>query len=136
MYADDTTLSTTLQFNNQSIHNSLVINNALKDFSNWLELNKLSLNVKKTKYMIFHHQNKKFTEPNLYLNNVNIEQVKTFTFLGLIMDDHLTWKAHTNKIASKLSRASGIINKIKNILPLSIKVTLYNTFVLPHIYFN
>ena len=86
--------------------------------------------------MIFHHPNKKFTEPNLHLNNINIERVKTFTFLGLIMDDQLTWKAHTSKIASKLSRASGIINKLKNILPLSIKVTLYNTLVLPHINFN
>ena len=136
MYADDTTLSTTLQFNHQSIHNPLVINNALNDFSNWLQLNKLSLNVKKTKYMIFHHPNKQFREPDLILNNDKIERVKTFTFLGLIMDEHLTWKPHIDKIASKLSRASGIINKLKNILPLNIKITLYNTLVLPHINFN
>ena len=136
MYADDTTLSTTLKFNHQSIHNPLVINNALNDFSNWLQLNKLSLNAKKNKYMIFHHPNKQFREPDLILNNDKIERVKTFTFLGLIMDEHLTWKPHIDKIASKLSRASGIINKLKNILPLNIKITLYNTLVLPHINFN
>ena len=133
MYADDTTLTTTLQTRPNS---STPINEALSDVNIWLQLNKLSLNTKKTKYMIFHHPNKKFIEPNLSINETTIERVNTFNFLGLTLDENLNWKAHINKISNKISRAIGIMNKLKHILPLNIKLTLYNTLILPHINYN
>ena len=48
----------------------------------------------------------------------------------------MSWKAHTHKIANKISRSTGIINSLKNILPRSILFTLYNSLVLPHLQYS
>ena len=59
----------------------------------WLKIHKLSPNVKKTKFMIFHHkqQNIENLIPQLTLNEQMIERVIEFNFLGLTIDQHLTW---------------------------------------------
>ena len=56
--------------------------------------------------------------------------------MGLTLDEHMTWKAHTHKIANKISRALGIINSLKNVLPRNILLTLYNSLVLPHLHYS
>ena len=96
MYADNTTLTTTL---NSNISNEATINVALDDINTWLKLNKLSLNVKKSKYMIFHMKMKQFIKPKLIIENTELELVENFNFLGLTIDQHLNWKAHTSKVA-------------------------------------
>ena len=59
LYADDTTLSTTLKLNNTNTINSNEINDELKSINLWLDVNKLSLNISKSKYMVFHQPGKK-----------------------------------------------------------------------------
>ena len=78
MYADDTTLYCNINKANSDI----ILNNELCKISDWLFSNKLSLNVKKTKYMGFHTPQKRVTYPTLKLNNANIERVSQFNFLG------------------------------------------------------
>ena len=112
------------------------INRSLNDINIWLKHNKLSLNVDKSKYMIFHNPQKKFKKPKLCIDSTEIELVNTFNFLGLEIDSKLSWSAHTTKIQNKISRAMGVINRLKNFLPTSIKVMLYNALILPHINFN
>ena len=70
MYADDTALYCNI---NRNISDQ-DINAELKKVSDWLCSNKLSLNVKKTKYMVFHTAQRNVTYPILTLNNVIIEQ--------------------------------------------------------------
>ena len=65
---------------------------------------------------------------------MEIEKVPNFNFLGVILDEYLTWKPHIDKLAIKLSRNAGILNKLKNLLPSSIMKTLY--FSLSHSYLN
>ena len=62
----------------------------------WLRANKLSLNVKKTKYMIIGNKNKLngIQDVNINVNNEPIERVNKFKYLGLIIDQHLTWDSH------------------------------------------
>ncbi len=63
LYADDTTLSTTLEIifkNNNNMNISLNLNHNLANISDWLKLNKLSSNLKKCKYIVFHKPKKKF----------------------------------------------------------------------------
>lgn len=136
MYADDTTLSTILNPIKNSELSSLKINNALQDVSHWLKANKLSLNVKKTKFMIFHHPNKQYVSPILKINDTIIERVKSFNFLGLTIDENLTWKAHLNKVVTKLSKACGALNRLKHFLPTDIKKMIYNALILPHLNYN
>ena len=70
------------------------------------------------------------------MDNIPIEHVSSFNFLGLTIDQHLTWKPHLDKITAKITRATGILNKLKFLLPIDIKLSLYNTLVLPHFNYN
>ena len=83
--------------------------------------------------MIFQMPNKRVIVPTLTAVGVNIERVQHFNFLGLILDTHLIWHQHIEKIANKCSRTKEIINKLNHVLPLSIKITLYHSLILPHI---
>ena len=135
-YADDTSLVSTLgSFTNgtNNPNTEHMINTELHNIAEWLKLNKLTLNINKTKYMIFQMPNKKVTVPTLTIDGVNIERVQHFNFLGLILDTHLNWNKHIEKIANKCSRTIGIINKLKHVLPKSIRIILYNSLILPHI---
>ena len=96
----------------------------------------LSINVSKSKFIVFHMPQKGFNIPSLNIINTNIERVTEFNFLGIIIHQHLKWDSHINKIALKISSATGIIYKLKNIFPQNILLTLYNTLILPHIHYG
>jgi len=101
--------------------------------STWLKLNKLSLNIKKTKAMVFHTPQRRVYLPNLKIDNQPIEYVNEFNYLGIHFDKNLTWNSHIDVIRQKLSRISGIFNKLKHFLPQATLLTLYNTLALPHL---
>ena len=86
--------------------------------------------------MVFHPYQKDISQitPTLKINNIEIEKVSNFNFLGGTLDESLTWKPHIDKLAIKLSRNVGILNKLKNLLPSSIMKTL--NFSLSHSHLN
>ena len=131
MYADDTTLYFNIEdFPLQS--READINNELKKVNTWLQLNKLSLNTDKSKFMLFH---KKRTPPeiNISINNSDIERVSQFTFLGIVLDETLSWKNHITMITNKLSRINGVLHRLKFIFPKNILLTIYKSLFMPHI---
>ena len=83
--------------------------------------------------MIFYSPRNEVIAPDIQINNTNIECVNDFNFLGIVIDKHLTWNNHIDKIASKLSKIIGIMNKLKEYLPSYILQTIYNSLVLPHL---
>ena len=100
----------------------------------WLKANRLTLNVNKTIYMLFSKRKNNLPgEINLRINNNDIESVTEFNFLGLYLNSKLSWDTHINVIGKKISRAIGIIKKLKLIFPQKILISLYNTLILPHI---
>ena len=131
MYADDTTLYCNI---NQNIKEEF-INAELTKLLEWLGANKLSLNVAKTKYMVFHASKRNVIYPNLKVNNNNIESVTEFNFLGVILHSHVTWNKHINHISMKIARSIGILYRLRNVYPESVLVTIYNTLVLPHFHY-
>ena len=101
--------------------------------SQWLTSNKLSLNVGKTKFMVFRMRNKDVSYPDLQRNGNTIERVTQFNFLGLILHESLSWDKHINHISLEVSKANGILYRLKSIYPHSMMLLiLYNTLVLPH----
>ena len=135
IYADDTTLCATLDsFGNNSELIEENINSELNDVVDWLKLNRLSVNAMKTKGMIFHTQHKALDVPNIKMDNVRIDFVDEFSFLGITVDKHLSWKGHVNKIHLKISKVIGIMCRLKNVLPSFILLQIYNSLVTP--YFN
>ena len=133
IYADDTTLSATLGTFGNSDDQSENINSELNKINIWLKLNKLSLNISKSKAMVFMTPQKKINVPLIAIENNVIEYVNEFNFLGIMLDTHLTWKPHANFVASKLNKVNAILTKIKNFIPKHTLRTLYNTLILPHL---
>ena len=129
-YADDTTLTTTIN-TSQTAEND--INNQLNSVYTWLNANKLVLNISKTKYIIFHTPQRSITPPQLHINNIPIVRVQEFDFLGITLNQHMTWKNHIKKVSTKIAKTSGILNKIKNYMPKYILLQLYHSLILPHL---
>ena len=130
MYADDTTLYFSLEdFETQS--REAAINTEINKVNTWLRLNKLSLNVEKTKCMLFH---KRRTPPviNFSINNRDIDRVAQFTFLSIILDENLSWKNHINMISNKLSKINGVLHRLKYIFPKHIMLSVYKSLFMPH----
>ena len=110
-YADDTNLTITLDVFNRPGDLNNNVNEELNKICDWLNVNKLALNVDKTKAMIFHMPQKKVEKPVLLVNGTVIEYVNNFNFLGITLNNHLNWDSHINKVARKISRTTGILNK-------------------------
>ena len=144
LYADDTSLVEpicTFTANTQNGSNyeiSETINNELKLIMDWLCLNKLSLNAKKTKMMIFHNRQRNISHLilKLYINDTRIECVKEFNFLGTVLDEHMTWNSHTQKISSRIACVVGTLNRLKRFLPSEILKMIYNALIVPHLNFG
>ena len=138
LYADDTTLMSSLHACNIRDMGGEIINNELKKVHDWLSVNRLSLNVKKTKFMVFHkpQRNIKNCVPHITMNDISVERVAEFNFLGLNINEHLTWSTHASKIGNKISSSIGIINKLKHFLPQHILKTMYSSLVLSQLNYS
>ena len=67
--------------------------------------------------------------PELSINGIIIERVQNFNFLGIFLNEHMFWKTHTDIVANKLIKFSGILDKLKRFLPSYILRTLYFSMV-------
>lgn len=134
-YADDTTLFVTLdsvhQQNCDDVSQENKLNSEITKITEWLNLNKLSLNADKTKCMVYRTYNKTVRPPKLLINNQMIEYVENFNFLGIIMDSQLNWKVHMETIGKKISKTVGILNKLKlkDFLPMYTLKTIYDSLI-------
>jgi hypothetical protein len=87
-YADDTTLISTIdKFNIENLENSITYE--INKISDWLKVNKLSINPKKSKFMIFHLPQRKINYFKVQINGKDIERLDNFNFLGLIINTNL-----------------------------------------------
>ena len=89
------------------------LNEDLREIQEWLNCNKLSLNVLKTNYMIFTPRNKIIEDIDVQLYAVNIQHVFVTKFLGVQIDSNLTWKHHIEYTCKKLSTCVGILCKAR-----------------------
>ena len=130
-YVDDTTLHCRLsEFTNDfSASTSDLINHELDEYHIWLRANKLSLNIGKTKYMIFHSPRSDTPQLSLLVNGQPIEKVSSFNFLGLLVDDNLSWNSHINSLKTKLSSAIGMMHRLKHEFPSSTLQLIYQSLV-------
>src|SRR6218665_24745 len=104
----------------------------------WFRVNRLSLNLGKSCYIVFHSHNKDITQllNNIRINGVSIEQVSHTKFLGVHIDEHLIWNQHINVINNKIAKNLGILRKIAYLLPPKILLGLYYTLVNPYLLYG
>jgi hypothetical protein len=132
MYADDTSLF----ISGNDIH-ALVdtVNTELQKVITWMRANRLSVNITKTSFMIFRPKRKSVPNdlPPVILDGINLLQVKSIKFLGIVLDDTISWVEHINIIKNKISKSIGIIAKARKYLNSNTLLTLYYSFVYPHL---
>ena len=135
LYADDTTLSSPLCSFTRGCNGNIEqiitsINSELNKIADWLAANKLSLNFQKTKFMIFHYRQRVMPE-----NDITCLVIE-FNFLGLTVSEYMNWNSHVQKIANKISRTLGVMNRLKRYLPISAMKWMYDSLILSNLQFG
>ena len=130
MFADDTSFL----FKGRCITELFnVCNRGLEMFSDWCIANRLSVNIHKTKFMVFSNRSIPAILPNLFLNGAPLDRVSSIRFLGIELDHNLKFDLHINNIANKISKINGIIYKMRGNFPRYILTKLYFSLIEPHL---
>ena len=129
LFADDTNSFLTGRDLNSMVS---IINTELDAVVGWLNANKLSLNVDKTNYMIFAPKGKSTDHQGIYISGKQINEVERTKFLGVILDNNLTWAHHICYIRNKISKAIGSILKARKVFNTATLVQLYNALIYPY----
>ena len=131
MYADDTNI-----FISGNNINTLTdqCNAELDNISKYIQSNRLSLNTGKTQAMIFStNPIIRNAQPQIVINRTNIDVVRSISFLGVKIDNSLTWTTHIAYISSKIAKSVGIIKKVSNVLNRNSLISLYTSLVVPYL---
>ena len=108
------------------------INAELYHVAEWIKTNKLSLNIEKTHFMLFSNSLKNLPG-NIIFDGTVLKQVQNTKFLGIIIDEDLSWKPHVNNVCNIISRNIGMINKLKHFFPQSTLKSLYYAIIYPYL---
>ena len=110
----------------------LKANLELRKISEWSRANKLFLNEDKTRFTLFHRPqdrcNLPLRLPALKINDYEITQSFSIKFLGILVDEHLSWIDHINTLENKLSKNLGLLYKAKPFLNAKAMKSLYFSF--------
>ena len=113
------------------------VNKELKNVNEWFKANKLSLNTKKTEYTFFHKLSKKdnipLLLPKLKINNILIKRSNQIKFLGIVIDENITWKDHIDIVEKQVSKSIGVLYKAKYVLNQKCLKHIYFAFIHSHI---
>ena len=122
-FADDTNLL----YPNASLKTiNKHVNHDLRLIVHWLRANRISLNVDKTEIIIFRPKRKTITRKmNFRISGQKINIGTQTKYLGLILDEHLTWTHHIKILKTKLSRANGLLAKIRYFTSKELLRTIY-----------
>ena len=131
LFADDTSI-----FFSHSNPDYLetVLNNELLNIDVWLRCNKLSINVQKTNYVVFCPSQRKVNHSfSLSFGGQPLIQSNVTKFLGVYLDEHLTWKNHINFVCKQIAKSVGILSRTRFYLSCKTKLMLYYTLIYPYI---
>jgi hypothetical protein len=131
MYADDTNIF----FSGSNINETTnTFNTDLASLTQYLKCNRLSLNISKTHSMLFSLNNTLHdTKLSLVIDGAVIDTVKTTTFLGVKIDNKLTFAEHLIQTCNKVSKSIGIIYKTSKFVNRATLIMLYNSLILPYL---
>ena len=136
MYADDTAISYSSDTSDEL---DLVINKELSYIEKWLQGNKLSLDVFKTQVMIIGSKpkikklkNNPSTLPSFRVGGEEIDLIKETKYLGVVIDNCLTWESHNSALQKKIFRAIRLLKYARNFVQTGTLINLYRSIIEPH----
>ena len=137
-FADDTTIYVSDSNIDILYNNANVLINCL---FKWFCSNRLSLNLHKTKYIVIRPPSLKgdFSQKHILIENTHLHRIgkdcdeKAAKFLGILIDENLTWKNHLSHINTKVSRALFSLKQVKHFVPKQCMKTLYYSLIHSHL---
>ena len=132
MYANDTSL-TLSAYDPTTLEEKL--NKDLEEVQKWLKSNKLTLNVKKTKYMIIgsHYRLRHLNgDLNVTVNGQRLTRATNYRYLGIEVDEALGWQPHVDAVCKKVSAGIGAIKHIRSLVPRQTLQKMYDALVAPY----
>ena len=116
------------------------VNAELKNLHDWLTTNKLTLNTEKSNLVIFRPKQKKIYHlPQISIfdseknKRVSLEHKSYIKYLGVLIDENLSWKNHLDCVITKISKTIGMIAKLRHFVPSSVLTNIYKSLILPHL---
>ena len=133
LFADDSNLFHTFD---SGIHNIDLkeSNDNLSNVVQWCDANKLTINQAKTKYVLF--KNRRYhinVQGSLDIKGIILQEENFACFVGINIDEHLTWKCHIDHICKTIRRNVGILYRLRHFVTKRVLIMIYNAFILPHI---
>ena len=135
-FTDDTFLFSVVHNLNTSTNNLNNLNEDLKKINDWATQWKMSFNPDPTKQaqeVIFSHKIKKLLHSPLNFNNTNVKQAAFQKHLGLILDSQISLEEHLKTTFSKVNKTVGLIRKLRKSLSRTSLISLYKSFIQPHL---
>ena len=112
------------------------INKELSKLYEWLCINRLSLNISKTNFVIFTPPNKQKQNVTILINKKAIKEEKYVKYLGLLIDSQLTFKNHIDEVKKKVSRSIGVLCKLKPYVNSNLLLNVYYAIVYPFLLYG
>ena len=133
-FADDTNL---INFNSSIKVINKQVNKDLKTLSNWLNANKICFNVSKTELVLFRSAKKQLDfDLKLKLNGKRLYPTNSVKYLGVKIDEHLTWKPHIDGISAKLNKANAMLSKIRHFVDQKTLKAIYHAIFESHLHYS
>lgn len=132
MFADDTTVAVSA-LTAEDLNKSII--RVIHDFQNWCRENNLILNIDKTICLNFYNK-KKHPIDEIVVNNIKLNESTITKFLGVFLNDNLTWSAHINHVSKTISRSYYAILKTKDVLSTHCLLNVYYSLVYSHLSYN
>ena len=107
----------------------------LQKVNKWIQTNKLALNIDKTNFILFRGKRLIQSTPRVFIDDKEIKQINKSKFLGVILDDCLSWIQHIDHIAKKMSKSIGILARLSKYLDSKTLVNMYYAFVYPYLHY-
>ena len=103
----------------------------MRNISTWTITNHLKINSDKTNLLLFHP----YPAPTFHItiDDKNVYPISSLRYLGIILDDRLSWQPHIKEVVTELSRAVGIIHRLKKLMPKSTLRSVYFAVFHPHL---
>ena len=139
LFADDTTFECK---DNNLINLVTKCNSELAKANEWFLANRLTLNAKKTKCILFAPKGESPPLPlPVRINGVPIERIgkrfttKAFKLVGVMIDDFINWEMQTKHVRNKLAKTNHALARLKRLLPEMVKLNVYNSLFKSHLEF-
>jgi hypothetical protein len=127
LFADDTNIF----FSSKNLDLiQTTLNIELKNVSQWLNANRLALNIEKTNFIVFHSPKKKPHKVlSICIDNQSIREATSVKYLGVLIDSTLSWRPHISELSKKIAKSVGIISKLRHYLNTDILISIYYSLI-------